>query len=87
MDPIFDTLNITIYGDILLGDLDMATVQEVLDVVSATAVSITAIAADVQMLKDKISAGGVVSQADLDNIHTQVQAVADQAAALDATTP
>lgn len=64
-----------------------ATVQQILDKVSELAVSVSNVRSDVQSLKDQLLAGGMVTQADLDNILAQLTTVSDQAAQLDSETP
>lgn len=76
------------YATIHIGDSEMAaTVQQILDVISAVRDSVANVALDVMALKDQIAAGGVVTQADLDNILAQIQDVASRASDLDASTP
>ena len=64
-----------------------ATLQQVVDAVTAIGTSLVGITGDIQALKDQIAAGSPVSQADLDNLLTQVQNVATQAQDLDMQTP
>lgn len=88
---VYDPMGIYFYIDyatIHIGDSEMAaTVQQILDVISAVRDSVANVALDVMALKDQIAAGGVVTQADLDNILAQIQDVASRASDLDASTP
>jgi hypothetical protein len=70
-----------------IGTTNMATLQEVLDTVSAIANSVTAVRGDIQMLKDQLAAGSPVTQQQLDDLLVSLQSVASDVTELDSETP
>jgi hypothetical protein len=76
-----DAVHITITGDPTMA----ATLQQVLDELSSISTSLMSLTSDVADLKAKVGGGGVITQADLDNILTNAQSAADQASALHQT--